>query len=213
MKMIGKQFFAGALGLLCLQTINSNALSVTVQEVGVSPYEIVNISVPYIPYTGGAYAGTVKLLVDGVARDGFCIDPFHFSSSSPLIYDVVPLENAPKAPGTMGAANAETISKLWAMAYSPTMSSTEAAGLQVAIWEVVGGSNFSVSGNDYGASSLLADVQSYSGPGADLIGLTGEGQDYVIQSVPETGATVVLLALGVFGLAIVRRATKVNSAA
>ena len=33
----------------------------------------------------------------------------------------------------------------------------------------------------------MAQVQSYTGPGANLIGLTGPGQDYVVQNVDPRG--------------------------
>src|SRR5262249_4036811 len=59
-----------------------------------------------------------------------------------------------------------------------------AAGLQLAIWEIVGGNSFQVIGKDYHASEMLASLHSYTGPGADLIALTGPGQDYVVQTPP-----------------------------
>jgi hypothetical protein len=204
MKNLTKAVIVALGAFMASQSYTTQATTVTVQELGVSPSQIANINVTGF-YSGGAYAGIVKLSVDGVAMDGFCIDPFHFSSSSPLTYTILPLENAPKAPGTMGAAKAETISKLWAMAYSSTMSATAAAGLQIAIWETVGGASFSVSGSDYGASTLLNNVATYAGAGANLIGLSGSGQDYVVQNVPDGGATAMLLGLGFLGLAAFRK--------
>jgi hypothetical protein len=41
-------------------------------------------------------------------------------------------------------------------------------------------------------------------PAADLIALTGSGQDYVIQRVPDGGTTVFLLGLAILALALVR---------
>ena len=49
------------------------------QEIGVTPYKVVAISVPGFYVGGGILAGVNKLLVDGVPSDGFCIDPFHWS--------------------------------------------------------------------------------------------------------------------------------------
>ncbi|MDQ2919370.1 MAG: hypothetical protein M3R10_05790, partial [Verrucomicrobiota bacterium] len=126
------------------------AHAIVVQEVSITPYEIVPISVPGF-YTGNVYAGINKLLVDDVAADGFCIDPFHFSLPSSSGYQYTPLANAPKPPGTMGAVKADEIARLWAMAYSPSMTAPQAAGFQLAIWEIVGGVNFSFTGSDYGA--------------------------------------------------------------
>src|SRR5437868_14936609 len=70
------------------------------------------------------------------------------------------------------------------MFYSPNMSQKNAAGLQLAIWEIVGGSSFQVIGKDYHASEMLTVLHSYTGPGANLIALTGPGQDYVAQTPP-----------------------------
>lgn len=173
-----------------------------VQELGVSPSATASISVTDF-YTGDVTVGVLKLVVNGVAADGFCIDPFHFSLSSSAGYQFRSLADAPKLPGTMGQSKADDISKLWAMAYSQNMSAEEAAGLQIAIWETVGGERFSVSGNDYGAGILLQSLADYSGEGAKLIALSGPGQDYVTP-VPEGGSTMMFLALAAAGLASVR---------
>ena len=187
------------------------ARAVLVQEVSITPYQIVPISVTGF-YTGNVLAGINQLLVDGVAANGFCIDPFHFSLPSSNGYQFTPLALAPKAPGTMGVIKADEISRLWTMAYSPTMTASQAAAFQIAIWEIVGGPNFSLTGNDYGASNLLTSLASFTGPVASLIGLTGPGQDYVIQDVrlrpsgvPESGATMLLLAMASGGLLSVER--------
>lgn len=181
--------------------ISATAPGLTVQEVGVGSGQSASISVTGF-YTGPVAVGIIKLLVDGVAADGFCIDPFHFSVPSSDNYEFRSLAEAPKLPGTMGLTKADDISKLWAMAYSPNMSAELAAGLQIAIWETVGGDNFSVSGNDYGAGILLQGLADYSGPGAKLIALSGPGQDYVIPT-PEGGSTLTFLALAAAGLAAV----------
>ncbi len=145
-----------------------SAQAVTVQELGVSPGETASISVAGF-YTGDVSVGILKLVVDGVATDGFCIDPYHFSLSSSSEYQFRSLADAPKLPGTMGAIKAEAVSKLWAMAYSLNMTSEEAAALQLAIWETIAGDNFSVLGNDYGASFLLQRLESFSDNGAKFV--------------------------------------------
>src|ERR1700730_7457451 len=137
--------------LLGLIAATSQANTFTVQELGISPGVVATISVTGF-YTGNVQAGINQLVVNGVAMNGFCIDPFHFSLSSSPGYQFLPLAGAPKPPGTMNSTQATEISDLWAMVYSPTMSANNAAGLQIAIWEIVGGSKFSVLGNDYGAS-------------------------------------------------------------
>ena len=178
------------------------AQAVTVQELGVSPGETASISVAGF-YTGDVSVGILKLVVDGVATDGFCIDPYHFSVSSSSEYEFRSLADAPKLPGTMGAIKAEAVSKLWAMAYSLNMTSEEAAALQLAIWETIAGDNFSVLGNDYGASFLLQRLESFSDNGANLIALSGPGQDYVT-TVPDGGSTLIFLALAAAGLVCVQ---------
>ncbi len=173
------------------------AQALVVKEVSITPYQVIPISVSGF-YTGNVIAGINQLLIDGVAANGFCIDPFHFSLPSSAGYQFTALANAPKLPGTMGVVKADEISRLWAMAYSPGMTASQAAGFQLAIWEIIGGSSFSFTGIDYGASGLLTNLASFHGAGANLIGLTGPGQDYVIQdfrtlAVPDGGKTVLLL--------------------
>jgi hypothetical protein len=196
--------FATIWGFLALAI---HAQAIFVQDTGVSPSETVTISVTNF-YAGDVYAGINNLLVDGVAMKGFCIDPFHFSQNSQG-YNFVPLADAPKE-HLMGAAKAEEISKLWAMDYSPLMTAPQAAGLQIAIWEIVGGSDFSlVGGSDYGASVLLEEVADYSGDGASLIALTGPGQDYCVQ-VPDSGTTLSFLAMTLLCLVSVRGFRKIS---
>ena len=187
-----------------------HAVPVTVREISVSPAKVASVEIKDF-YTGGVYAGIVNMEVDGVATQGFCIDPFHFSSRSALQYEAIALEDAPKAylpyfSGDMGQTKADQISKLWGMAFSSTMSADAAAAMQLAIWEIVAGDMFTItSTTDYGAGALLAALADYKGPKANLIGLTGPGQDYVIATVPEGGATLVLLGFGLCGLAAFRR--------
>lgn len=197
---------------------SAQATPITLQEVTIAPYQIVTISVTGF-YSGGVYAGINKLLVDSVAADGFCIDPFHFSVGGPQSYNSVPLTSAPKddhlIAGThMTGGEADLITKLWAVGYSPSLTADQAAGLQIAIWEVVGGTDFHLtSANDYGANVLLANATSYSGPGANLIALTGPGQDFVVDGppgVPDSGTTLSLLAISVLGLLCVRKTLKVQ---
>src|SRR5438105_2907498 len=119
--------------------------------------------------------------------NGFCIDPFTVALHSSPGYKFVPLTQAPEAPWTLSPSEATEISDLWAMFYSPTMKRRTAAGMQIAIWEIVGGDSFSVKGKSYGANRMLAALQGYSGPGANLIALTGPGQDYVVLTPPGQG--------------------------
>jgi hypothetical protein len=203
----------------------SPCFAVSVAELGVSPDEIVEISDNAI--NGGSaidvYAGVTQISLNGVTTNGFCIDPFHFSSGSALTYSEVPLADAPKAPPGdsgytgMGATQALEIEDLWAMNYTTAETNAQtAAGLQIAIWEIVAGTapgeDFKVYGDTYGASTMIADLAGYTGPAANLIGLTGPGQDYVIQAVPDGGSTVVLLGAGLIGLAGIGYVSRQRSA-
>jgi outer membrane biosynthesis protein TonB len=138
-------------------------------------------------FNGFVGAGIKKIQVDGVQMDAFCIDPFTMALRSSSGYKFVPLTKAPEAPFTLSASEAIEISDLWAMFYNPGMKENKAAGLQLAIWEIVGGDDFSIIGKDYGANLMLAALRSYSGPGAGLIALTGPGQDYVVLTPPGQG--------------------------
>src|SRR5207244_2205225 len=138
-------------------------------------------------FNGFVGAGIKKIRVDGVQMDGFCIDPFTVALRSSPGYKFVPLTKAPEAPWTLSASRATEISDLWAMFYSPNMTTNKAAGLQLAIWEVVGGAGFTVIGKDYGSGRMLAALQTYSGRGANLIALTGPGQDYAVLTPPGQG--------------------------
>jgi hypothetical protein len=138
-------------------------------------------------FNGFVGAGIKKIEVDGVKMDAFCIDPFTMALRSSPGYKFVPLTKAPEAPWTLSASRATEISDLWAMFYSPNMTTNKAAGLQLAIWEIVGGDDFTVIGKDYGSGRMLAALQTYSGRGANLIALTGPGQDYVVLTPPGQG--------------------------
>ena len=129
-------------------------------------------------FNGFVGAGIKKIQVDGVQMDAFCIDPFTMALRSSPGYKFVPLTKAPEAPFTLSASEAIEISDLWAMFYNPGMKENKAAGLQLAIWEIVGGDDFSVIGKDYGASVMLAALRELfrtgrrvncpHGPGAGL---------------------------------------------
>jgi hypothetical protein len=232
MKMRQKQFvkrIVGAIlggGMMAGLVASANAGSVTVTDVtdwSTTPMEIVNADLPYLGYNGGVYAGVNTLMVsDGESStifSGFCIDPFHYSASGPSSpYYLVPLADVPKSPATLNSATAKNIEDLWAEYYSPAISPSSAAGLQIAIWELVSSNAvandglpaadaFSLDGgNDYGASQDLASLATYQGPAANLMGVTGPGQDYVIDPVPDGGGTLHLLALALSALALAQAA-------
>src|SRR5690349_19421014 len=85
-----------AFGLLAA-THQASAVPVTVQEMGVGQNEIVQMTSSTLG-THSVYAGIIQLKVNGVATDGFCIDPFHWSITGPQPYNTEPLASAPKSP-------------------------------------------------------------------------------------------------------------------
>jgi hypothetical protein len=224
-----KKLVLGLIGVSSLLTISAKAVSV--QEMGIGNNEVVSITSSTLGGPVSVYAGIVNLQVDGVPTQGFCIDPYHWSVSGPQTYSLVPLTSAPKPPGgPMNAATATQIEQLWGHYFSSALSSSSvAAGLQIAIWELVtGAGNSGNSGtftlnshNDYGASTFISWVDSTpNAPTTDLVGLTGPGQDYVIPSgpqdsvtpsVPDGGATVILLGLASLGLVLTQRKLKLRA--
>lgn len=224
-KAIIKQTVAAVIGWTVVASLagNVNAQSVTVTEItdwNTTPMESVTVNDPFLNYYGGAYAGINTLKVtDGTSSavyNGFCIDPFHWGTSDPTSDSIVLLTGAPKPPAPLNAFTATEIKELWAEYYSPTMSSPNAAGLQIAIWELVSSNAvanglpnadaFSITSYDYGASADLDSLTNYDLPAANLIALTGpSGQDFVI-AAPDGGETFIMLALTLSTLVLARPA-------
>ena len=204
------RIYAALISASCAALGLQQARAVTVDELGSGPSEVVTIQVTGLGKLK-VDAGVLKLNVGGVFTDGFCIDPFHFSAGSMSGYQIVDLTSAPKD-HFMSATTALELERLWGSYYSPNMGSTEAAGLQIAFWELTGGSGFKLcSNNDFGAAGFLSAVQdpNYSGPVTGLVGLTGPGQDYAVQDasvnqlavhIPDVSSTLALLTLALCGL-------------
>ena len=200
-----KQLYTALFATVAIAAGIQRSEALTVDELGAGAAEIVMVNISGIG-TIPVDAGVLKLDVGGLQVDGFCIDPFHFSDGLMAGYQVVGLTSAPKG-NFMSLETALQIERLWGSHYSPTMSASDAAGVQIAIWELVGGNRFSLSSpNDFGAAGFLAAVQdpAYDGPVADLVGLTGPGQDYGVAApsvqaltrvVPEASSTASLLGI------------------
>lgn len=205
----------------CLSLLAGNALradSVMVSENGVGANETVWITSSNLGSNLHVYAGVLNLSVDGVATSGFCIDPWHWSSGSALPYSLESLDNAPKSannttPNPMGAPTALKIQQLWQQYYTPGISNVNAAALQIQIWQLVDlavdNGTFqllSVDGGDSAAvMAAISDMSNFlasnpNAPAANLVAVTGAGQDYVIPSVPDNGATVILLGVALLGI-------------
>jgi len=118
-----------------------------------------------------------------------------------MTYTTESLADGPKDPGPMGATTALEVSQLYEEYYSPTMSNSTAAGLQIAIWTLVsasveistdGASWYTLnSGDDYGASAMIAWVEANpNAQAADVVAITGPGQDYLVQAAALPSATI-----------------------
>ena len=235
-KLIGFLAATSILGTISLRAVTM----VSVQQTDVGANEIVYVSssgAAFVGFSWEVYAGVLKLDVNGVPTDGFCIDPWHWAASGLLTYNVESLASAPKSAtddstlNPMGAAAAKQIEQLWAKYYSPGIDNVTAAAMQIKIWEIVDkavtNGTFSLDyigdGSDPTADGVLAvqvntalsQMDSFlstfpGAPTAHLEALTNSlGQDYVV-SVPETGATAVLLGVAFAGLCVSRRRLQIR---
>jgi hypothetical protein len=81
-----------------------------------------------------------------------------------------------------------------------------------AMWEIVGGDDFSVSGNDYGAGLMLQTLGDYSGPETQLIALSEPAQDYLTPLPMSDGwSTSILFAMAMIGLSCIHRVGAVRA--
>lgn len=222
MNQTAKRLLLGLSGLSLLASISLNATPVTVQEIGIGANETVFINSTGAYGLGSnlhVYAGVVDLKVNGIATTGFCIDPWHWSASGILPYNTEALDTAPKPPGPMGLVAATEIKQLWQQYYTGPLDKITAAALQLEIWMLVDmgvshGTTFHLDSIDHDSAAVLAKMTAMSNflltnphaAQASLIAVTGRGQDYVIRgTVPDGGATVALLGLGLIGLIACRK--------
>jgi hypothetical protein len=208
-----------------LAAASSASASVTltldsVGQLGQNDYQTVTLTASVVPggSQSGVEAGFYNLTVNGVATPSFCIDiATDQSENTPYPdYSYRTLASAPiSSAGPMGAAAAINIEKLWAAYASPSLSSVDAAALQVAIWEEVALGNgtytLAVSGNSAVTTEATTMLDSLSGltAQANLIALTDSGQAYVVAAVPEAttliAGALLLLPFGASTLRILRR--------
>jgi len=170
-----------------------NNVPITVTELGPGANEVVNISSSTLGNYWWVYACIIDIQVNNTPTLGFCIDPWDWSGSGPMSYTAESLSAGPKLASGMGAATALQIEQLWQEFYTPDLSNSTAAGMQIAIWDLVsasislqtnGATWFTLnSGNDYGASSMIAWVDANpNAAAASLSAISGPGQDYVVMT-------------------------------
>lgn len=174
--------------------------------------------------------GTIGVLDSDI---GLCIDILDRANSTPHLYDVVPLAEAPEW-GPMGVGRAQQVANMLDAHWTKNITSEQAAALQVAVWEVVNesGATYDVASGDFKvtayaggnydafaglANTYLASVDT-AGNGW-YVGLTnpsgtlpddpkfteGAYQDYLVR-VPVPGAALLgFLGLGAAGAKLRRR--------
>lgn len=168
---------------------------------GVGASEIVTMST--VGLDGGhkyrVYAGVLEIDIKNTGIvNGLCIDPYQWADTKTVrTYTTSALEDS-------------VIGKLWALYFDKALTDDHiAAALQVAVWMHVGGMDFQLYYNDELkslAESYIAAAKSSDIAAARLLRLHhGAKQDYAVLHVPDGGTTVLLLGLGLTGLAIIRR--------
>jgi hypothetical protein len=157
-------------------------------------------------HSGGVYAGSYNLVVDGVSMQSFCIDLEDNSTTSTTTYNVTALKDAADPSfGPMGSTKATALAELLYENWVPGMSNSALLSLQVAVWEVTADgpgsldlTSGSFTASNAGASTMLGTIDGGYAPTALFVGLShGNYQDYVVK-VPVPGAIL----LGMLGLSV-----------
>lgn len=203
--------------------------TVTMKYLGydAAPYKNVSLYADadgiYPPYeiaeTGGIVAGYYKHDISAATGDGtqvpdplmgFCIDPDQAPTKNYVVFDVVPLTDAPDPAftgATITAAKANLLEELWGRYYSKSMTDQQAAEFQLAAWEIAietsGTYDISVGSlkSDHlnaGTNALLNSLDG-TGPMASLVALTHPEYQDMLAEIPAPGA----LLLAGMGTAVV----------
>ena len=187
-----------------------------------------------LPVSGSAYdyfSGSLNITTgaslkqDGSIANGtsflaYCIDPFQWSSTSPLAYSTAALS-------TLGTGREANVSKLYSQSFASTSGNSDnSAAFQLALWELAKddgklneGKVHITNNTDRDivtlASSMISNVKnSVAGPNQYSFNLytNGKNQDYLVATmtsvtpVPEPETYAMLLAgLGLIGFTASRR--------
>jgi hypothetical protein len=132
--------------VMALSVSAAHAVSVDVRLVDVDPAKNLYIDHHFVLDSLRTGVNNLKMdLADGngpIDVQGFCIDLSQDASSNYHTYHLAALEEAPQDGGTqfspMGVTKADAIRELWGEHFSEaTTSALNAAGFQVAIWEIM----------------------------------------------------------------------------
>jgi hypothetical protein len=198
--------------VVCCIAFMGVARAEVINYTGVAPGETVNINAPTIPYSGGAYAGMYNFNIEGPSPfagsyKGFCVDPQ--MEITPFTAVIIAVTDGSKY---------EAAAYLMQTYYGQTsLSNQKAAQVQLAIWELVWDYNsydlatgaFQTSAYITEVNALIAEatgaLATYT-PSGVYVATNAAAQDFMFQ-VPEP-MTVLLLGLGMIGVAGIRRKMK-----
>jgi len=209
---------------------SSSGSGLYISETGTAVGQKLNLVLPIKSGPQDYFSGSINIttgtnvsggsISNGTSFLAYCIDPFQWSSSSPLAYSVAALS-------TLGSSQAADVSNLYSQSYASTSgNSVKSAAFQLALWELAkddgvlttgvvhttGSTNSSVVA---AANSMIYDAQ-HASSGTTQYSLNlytnGYKQDYLVASmgsvtpVPEPETYAMLLAgLGLIGFTASRR--------
>ncbi len=209
---------------------SSSGSTLYISETGNGAGQTLNLVLPVQSGANDYFSGSLNIttgtsvsggsISNGTSFLAYCIDPFQWSSSSPLAYSTSTLS-------TLGAARANDVSNLYSQAYATTSGDGgKSAAFQLALWELAKDDGVLTSGGVHTTSStnssVVADANSmiynaqHASSGATQYAFNlytnGNKQDYLVATmssvtpVPEPETYAMLLAgLGLIGFTASRR--------